>query len=43
MLDDKQSVEEGQAIADDLRKKLEVDESHLLTGAYMDMILQKQQ
>nr|XP_039248562.1 uncharacterized protein LOC120326357 [Styela clava] len=38
-----QSVEEGNKIAKDLMKKLGIEESDLITGAYMDLLLKKQQ
>ena len=38
VLTDDQTLEEGQAIADDLMIKLGVDKSNLLKGAYMDML-----
>ncbi|MPC10258.1 Adenylate cyclase CyaB [Portunus trituberculatus] len=41
MLNDDQSLEEGETIAKDLQEKLGVKEEDLLTGAYMDMILKK--
>ena len=34
-----QAVEAGQEIADDLMDKLSVSKDQLLTGAYMDLIL----
>ncbi|CAJ0574808.1 unnamed protein product, partial [Mesorhabditis spiculigera] len=40
-LREEQSLEDGQKIADDLRRELEVAEADLLTGAYMDMINKK--
>ena len=40
---DGQSVAEGQKIADDLMAKLGITEGDLITGAYMDLILKKQQ
>ena len=43
VLNENQCLEDGQLIAEDLRKKLEVCESDLITGAYMDLILQKKQ
>jgi adenylate cyclase class IV len=39
VLDDQQSVEDGQAVARDLMQKLGIDKGDLLTGAYMDMIV----
>lgn len=39
MLRDDQSLEEGQNIADDLMKKLNIQPSDLVTGAYMDMLV----
>ena len=41
VLKDDQSVEEGEAIAEDLRQKLDVNKTDLIQGAYMDLILQK--
>lgn len=38
MLTDDQTVEDGQAIADDLMSKLGVKKSNLLKGAYMDLL-----
>ncbi len=38
-MQENQSVEECQAIADDLMLKLAVAPADLLTGAYMDLIL----
>jgi len=34
-----ESAEYGKKIADDLMTKLEIDRSDLLSGAYMDMLL----
>ena len=34
-----QTVEEGQTIADDIMKKLDINEKDLITVAYMDLIL----
>jgi len=39
MLRDGESAEYGKKIADDLMTKLEIDGSDLLSGAYMDMLL----
>ena len=39
---DGQTVEEGEAIADDLMHKLGVNRDQLIAGAYMDLILNKQ-
>lgn len=39
MLEDGQSAEEGQAIAQDLMQKLGVSDEDLLTCAYMDLLL----
>lgn len=39
VLKDNQSVEEGQQIAEELLKKLEVEEADFLVGAYHDMLL----
>ncbi|KAK8374860.1 hypothetical protein O3P69_017734 [Scylla paramamosain] len=41
MLNDDQSLEEGEKIALDLQEKLGVKQEDLLTGAYMDMILKQ--
>ena len=38
-LRDDQSAEDGKKIADDLMTKLEIDRMDLLSGAYMDMLL----
>ena len=43
MLRDDQSLEEGQNIADDLMKKLNIQPSDLITGAYMDMLVKDKQ
>uniref|UniRef100_A0A096MFN4 Si:ch211-156b7.4 n=2 Tax=Poecilia TaxID=8080 RepID=A0A096MFN4_POEFO len=37
-----QSVDEGQQVAVELMEQLSVSEDHLVTGAYMDLILQGQ-
>lgn len=42
MLEDEQTAEDGQRIADDLMQKLGIEKDQLITGAYMDLILQKQ-
>lgn len=42
VLDDGQSTEYGQKIADDLMDKLGILKEDLLSGAYMDLILAKQ-
>lgn len=42
VLDDGQSTEYGQKIADDLMDKLGIMKEDLLSGAYMDLILAKQ-
>ena len=34
-----QELIEGEKIAQDLMQKLEIDESSLITGAYMDLLL----
>lgn len=39
MLKDDQSLEDGERIASDLQEKLGVKQEDLLTGAYMDMLL----
>lgn len=36
-----QTIEDGTKIANDLMKKFEIKDSDLLTGAYMDELLQK--
>ncbi|XP_033752612.1 adenylate cyclase CyaB-like [Pecten maximus] len=41
MMEEGQTAEEGQKIAENLMDKLGVKQSDLLSGAYMDMILQK--
>jgi predicted adenylyl cyclase CyaB len=41
VLNSNQSVEDGQAIAEDLMLKLGVDKADLLEGAYMDLIEKK--
>lgn len=41
VLKDGQSVEEGQAIAENLIKQLGVKKENLITGAYMDMLAKK--
>ena len=41
-MEEGQTVEEGQKIADDLMEKLGVLPEDLLTGAYLDMLLKKQ-
>ena len=38
VLTDDQSLEEGQAIADDLMVKLGIDRNKLISGAYMDLL-----
>ena len=38
VLEDQQSVEEGQKIADDLMEKLGIRSDDLIVGAYMDLI-----
>ncbi|XP_060573894.1 uncharacterized protein LOC132731695 isoform X2 [Ruditapes philippinarum] len=43
VMKDGQSVEEGQAIANDLMTKLDIQESDLISGAYMDLILKNKQ
>ena len=40
-LRDEQTVEEGQAIANDLMGKLSIKDKDLIAGAYMDLILKK--
>lgn len=35
-----QSLEQGQAIAEDLMLKLEVDQTDLISGAYLDQLIQ---
>jgi len=41
MLESEQEIHDGDIIAKDLMKKLDVADDDLLTGAYMDMLLQK--
>ncbi|KAK4306440.1 hypothetical protein Pmani_021736 [Petrolisthes manimaculis] len=41
MLQDDQTVEDGEKVAKDLMEKLGIKEEDLLKGAYMDMILNK--
>ncbi|ELT91902.1 hypothetical protein CAPTEDRAFT_165045 [Capitella teleta] len=41
MLRPEQTLEEGDKIAKDLMDKLQIDQSQLLSGAYMDMLLKK--
>lgn len=41
LLQDDQTLEDGQKIANDLQQKLGVQEEDLLSEAYMDMILKK--
>ena len=38
-----QSMDEGVAVAEDLKKKLCIQETDLLSGAYMDLILKQSQ
>ena len=38
VLDDNQTTQEGQAIAEDLMTKLGIDKSKLISGAYMDLL-----
>lgn len=38
-----QSMDEGVAVAEDLKKKLGIQETDLLSGAYMDLILKQSQ
>ena len=37
-MEENQSIEEGHAIAEDLRVKLGVNTEDLMTGAYMDLL-----
>ena len=39
MLEDSQTEQDGQAIAEDLMKKLNVSKSDLITNAYIDLLL----
>jgi len=39
VLRDDQSPEDGQKVANDLMAKLDIDSSDLLSGAYMDLLL----
>jgi len=41
VLEDSQTEQEGQEIAGDLMKKLEISESNLITNAYIDLLLKK--
>ena len=41
VLRDGESAEYGKKIAEDLMSKLEIDRSELLSGAYVDMLLDK--
>jgi len=41
VLEDGQTTEYGQKIADDLMEKLGIHKEDLITGAYMDLILAK--
>ena len=43
VLDDNQTTQEGQAIAEDLMTKLGIDKSKLISGAYMDLLEAKHQ
>jgi predicted adenylyl cyclase CyaB len=43
VLEDDQSVDQGEAIAKDLMNKLGIDKSRLISCAYMDLLLQKSQ
>lgn len=38
VLEDNQTTEDGQAIAEDLMVKLGIDSSKLIAGAYMDLL-----
>ncbi len=38
-----QSAEDGQKIAEDLMEELGVESQHLVEGAYLDLLLAKQQ
>ena len=42
VLNDDQSLEEGQAIANDLMLKLGIDKNKLISGAYMDLLEKNQ-
>lgn len=42
-LEDAQSLEDGEKIANDLMDKLGIDKSKLISGAYMDLLLEKRQ
>ncbi|KAK6192597.1 hypothetical protein SNE40_004041 [Patella caerulea] len=39
VMKENQTTEEGQQIAEDLMKKLDIQENSLITGAYMDLLL----
>ena len=41
MMKDGQPVEDGQRIATDLMAKLGIEENELISGAYMDLLLNK--
>ncbi|XP_074660639.1 uncharacterized protein LOC141913089 isoform X2 [Tubulanus polymorphus] len=43
VLNPDQTVSEGEAVANHLMDKLGINETDLITGAYMDLILEKQQ
>ena len=43
VLDDNQTTDDGQAIAEDLMTKLGIDKSKLISGAYMDLLEAKNQ
>ena len=42
VLDDGQAIDEAQAIADDLMKKLGIEASHLIDRAYVDLLADRQ-
>lgn len=41
VLEDSQTEQEGEQIAEDLMKKLDISESDLITHAYIDLLLTK--
>jgi adenylate cyclase class IV len=41
VLNDTQTIDEGQRIAEELMQQLQIDRECLLPGAYMDLLLEK--